>query len=82
MRTVPARENIKIAAGLPAAAVSGWAQMMSDGLWFWQRLLICQMEVLGHQHEALLRARNHIARGPEWTDHYGRRTRDVDVERV
>ena len=82
MREVPGGEHLKIAVALPAAVMSGWARALSDGVWFWQRLLVCQMEMLSHHHAALLRSRNQIARGAGWTDHYGRRNRDVDVERV
>lgn len=67
--------------GLPMAAIAGWAAIWADGLRAWQNLLEHQVAILKHQ-ESVLRSRNVIAHGSSWHDHYGRRVRDVDVERV
>jgi hypothetical protein len=77
----PVREQLHLAAGLPAAALAGWASLWLDGMHMWQRLYEIQIEMLS-RHAALMRSQNWIARGPDWMDHYGRRARDVNVERV
>ena len=81
MTRATSHHQLQVAAGLPAAALAGWTAMLADGMHVWQRMIDAQIAVL-RQQEAFLRSHNHVARGADWTDHYGRRTHDVNVERL
>lgn len=77
----PVRSHIQMTLGLPASAMAGFAALWIDGLQLWQRVVEAQIDILSHQAE-FMRTHNHIARGADWMDHYGKRARDVNVERV
>ena len=75
------QHQFQAVAGLPAAALAGWTAMLADGMHVWQRVIDAQIAFL-RQQEAFLRRHNEVARGADWTDHYGRRLHDVNVERL
>lgn len=77
----PVQQQLHMAVKLPAAALTGWASLWVDGLLVWQRLCEAQMDLLTAQ-ASFMRSRNWIAKGADWMDHYGKRARDVDIERV
>lgn len=73
--------QFQLTIGLPVSALAGWATLWIEGLQLWQRVMEAQIDLLNHQAE-FMRTHNYIARGADWMDHYGRRSRDVNVERV
>ncbi|HEY1721905.1 MAG TPA: hypothetical protein VGG27_11720 [Magnetospirillaceae bacterium] len=81
MNRDPIHHQLHVATKLPAVVLAGWASLWIDGLLAWQRVYEAQIEMLSRQAE-LVRSRNWIAKGADWADHYGKRARDVNVERV
>lgn len=81
MYSEPMRNYVQLTLGLPASAMAGFAASWIDGLQLWQRMVEVRIDILSHQ-AAFMRTNNHIARGADWMDHYGKRIRDVNVERV
>lgn len=73
--------RVQLTLGLPASAAAGWAALWIDGLLLWQRVIEAQIDLLHHQAE-FMRKHNHVARGADWMDHYGKRSRDVNIDRV
>jgi hypothetical protein len=66
-----------------ASTVCSAAGMMAAN---WVRLLKGEQGVVGmpeHRRSDELHAHeDHIAKGARWTDHYGKRTHDIDVEHM
>ena len=53
----------------------------------WTRLLRGEQELVGTHHhhrrsDELHTHKDHIAKGASWTDHYGKRSHDIDVEHM
>lgn len=58
----------------------GWITVINHGWRCWQNLAVANLELL--QHPAFHRWHDVVPRGPSWTDHYGRRSHDIDVEHI
>lgn len=65
---------------MQTALWEGWVHAMMDSLCACERLLEHQAKMLDHHH--YFRFHNVIPRGADWIDHYGKRSHDVDVEKV
>lgn len=64
-----------------AAMFDGWMRMMACAWQQYGRMALLPQELLDHHH-CHGRAHDVAYRGADLKDHYGRRTHDVDVERV
>ena len=58
----------------------GWTRLMVNNACACERLFEHQTKLL--EHHNYFRFHNVIPRGADWLDHYGKRNRDVDVEKV
>jgi hypothetical protein len=75
------RAKVGSMVGLQMAALAGCAMLMARSVRLVQRMIENQADLMRNQ-TAFPRTNKYIARGPDWMDHYGRRNRDVNVERV
>lgn len=52
----------------------------------WMRLMKGEHALFGHHEhrrsDELHARKDYIPKGPQWTDHYGKRSHDVDVEHM
>ncbi|HVI50236.1 MAG TPA: hypothetical protein VM661_03400 [Candidatus Sulfotelmatobacter sp.] len=65
---------------LQIAAWEGWVKLWKDGFTAYETLVAHQGKLL--QHPSYLRFQDFIPSGASLLDHYGKRSHDVDVERV
>lgn len=65
---------------LQIAMCAGWAKLCTDGFMVCETLASQQAKLL--EHPKYLRLSDLIPDGASWFDHYGKRSHDVDVERV
>lgn len=62
------------------AMMEGWLTALTHVWQGWQNLIAANVEML--QPSTVHRWHNVMPQGAEWTDHYGKRNHDVDVERM
>lgn len=67
-------------ANIQLAMLTGWMKLGTDMMSSYQTMLAHQMDLA--KAPCFNRWSNIAFRGADWCDHYGKRTRDVDVERV
>lgn len=65
---------------LQMAMYQGWAKLMQDSMLSYQRLWEQQAKLF--QHPSYFRFHDIVPMGASLLDHYGKRSHDVDVERV
>jgi hypothetical protein len=63
---------------MQSAMLEGWLSSCRHAMQCWQRWADMQGHFL---HHASHRGKLEIAKGPSFTDHYGKRSHDIDPER-
>ncbi len=78
----PLTFSLKMQHATTSSAYSAVGMMAAN----WMRLLKGEQELVEmHQHrrsEELHVHKDHVAKGASWTDHYGKRNHDIDVEHM
>jgi hypothetical protein len=74
--TTPMESYVK----LQFALFSSWTRMMALSSNACANAVEHQAQLLHKPHTA--RSNNLVATGADWSDHYGRRRTDIDIERV
>ena len=62
------------------ALVEGWSTSVLHLYRAWQHMAVANLTLL--THPALHRVHNVLPSGADWTDHYGKRSHDVDIEHL
>jgi hypothetical protein len=69
---------MKALATLQTGYLEGCCSLVQHQLAYWRHCFDVQARFMQEPHK---RRQTVVARGPAWTDHYGRRAHDIDPER-
>ena len=67
---------------LQFALMEGWVRFLAEGFEAYARLCDHHTKLVHHHHTNFYRLHDVSPSGADWQDHYGKRSHDVNVERV